>query len=150
MIGTRAALSRAVLAFIGCQLMYAPIDAAVGRSQHYVAVKVAAPPQFDPSLSDPAWQGALMVTDFENLTTRRPAALGTIAYLLYDNDNLYVGFRVHQDGVAIQASQKTNNVNFGQDDCVGIGVDTSGVGSEVYFFEATPAGVRYQQASQST
>src|ERR1700736_4169076 len=140
MTRTRAALSWVAFVLISWQLMYAPADAAVSRAQHYVAVKVTVAPRLEPSLSDPAWHGALTATDFENLTTRRPAALSTVAYLLYDNNNLYVGFHVNQDGVPIQASQKTNNVSFGQDDCVGIGLDTSGVGSEIYYFEATPAG----------
>jgi hypothetical protein len=35
------------------------------------------------------------------------------------------------------------------DDFVGARFDTSGNGSEVYYFEATPAGVRYQAASEN-
>jgi hypothetical protein len=45
--------------------------------------------------------------------------------------------------------QSTNDVGFGTDDFVGAGIDTSGNGSEVYYFETTPAGVRYQAASEN-
>ena len=56
----------------------------------------------------------------------RPSRFATTAYLLYDDKNLYVGFKAEQDGVPIVASQTTNDVGFGLDDFVGIGVDTSG------------------------
>ncbi len=63
---------------------------------------------------------------WENVTTRSPAGFATTAYLLYDDKNLYVGFKADQAGVPIVATQTTNDVGFGIDDFVGIGVDTSG------------------------
>lgn len=127
-----------------------PAGAAVDRTHSYSATRVDHAPQFDPALSDPLWQKAVTASDFHCITTRRPASLNTTAYLLYDDTNLYVGFRAAQDGIPIHAEHTTNDVGFGQDDAVGIGVDTSGAGSQVYYFEATPRGVRYQQASEST
>lgn len=126
-----------------------PAIASADHSQSFQAVKVDAPPPFDASLSDPAWQSAVKATDFTNLTTRKPAPLATTAYVLYDKTNLYVGFRADQSGVPIHADQTTNGVGFGQDDAVGIGIDTSGAGSQVYYFEATARGTRYQQSSES-
>ena len=127
----------------------APAAAAVGRTQSFPAARVTQSPKFDANLSDPEWAKAVKATGFFNLTTRRPAKLETTAYLLYDDQNLYVAFRAQQSGVAIHASQTTNQIGFGQDDAVGIGIDTS-AGAQVYFFEATPRGVRYQQASESS
>jgi hypothetical protein len=126
-----------------------PAAAAVDRNDAFPATRVAAPPKFDSALSDPEWGKAVKATGWFDLTTRRPATLDTTAYLLYDAQNLYVAFRVDQPGIAIHASETTNQIGFGQDDAVGIGIDTS-AGQEVYFFEATPRAVRYQQSSEST
>lgn len=127
----------------------APAAASVDRSHTLAAARATSPPAFDASLADPAWADAVVATGFEDLTTRRPAPLGTTAYLLYDQTNVYVGFKAQQDGVPIHAEQSTNDVGFGQDDAVGVCIDTSGAGTQVYCFETTPRGVRYQQASES-
>ena len=131
-----------------------PAAARVGHDQSFTAVKLppeqAGDPPFDPALSAPIWQQAVSATGFTNLTTRKPAALATTAYLLYDNQNLYVAFKAEQQGVPIHADQTTNGVGLGQDDAVGVGIDTSGSGSQVYYFEATPRGTRYQQCTESS
>src|SRR5690349_17436994 len=124
-------------------------NASVDRSHLYPAALATSPPSFDPSLTDPAWTSAVVANGFEDITTRRPAPLDTTAYLLYDKTNVYVGFKVTQDGVPIHQEQSTNDVGFGQDDAVGVCIDTSGAGTQVYCFETTPRGVRYQQASES-
>lgn len=130
-------------------LLCAPAGATTDRSNSFPAARADTPPKFDAALTDPAWQKAVKATGFFNLTTRRASALSTTAYLLYDDTNLYVAFRAEQSGVPIHASQTTNQIGFGQDDAVGIGIDTS-AGQEVYYFEATPRGVRYQQSSESS
>jgi len=128
------------LAAIACAwfVVAAPAGATVGRSHSVPAVRTSAPPAFDASLSDPAWSSAVVAQDFEDITTRRPAPLGTTALLLYDQTNVYVGFRVQQDGVPIHAEQSTNDVGFGQDDAVGVCFDTSGSGTQSYCFASTP------------
>lgn len=104
----------------------------------------------DPSLADPAWKlGAIAPDGFWNVTKRSPADLKTRVYLLYDDRNLYVGFYAEQPGAPIVRTQSTNNIGFGTDDFVGVGLDTSGAGNNVYLFETTPGGVRYQQASEN-
>ncbi len=84
-----------------------------------------------------------------DVTTRSPATHPTRVFLLYDDRNLYVGFIADQRGVPITATQRTDGVGCGIDDFVGIGIDTTGNGSLVYFFETTPRGVRYQQSSEN-
>jgi hypothetical protein len=134
-----------------CSSRAAARSAAV--SGPYVAAMTQHALGSDTTLSDPDWRRGI-ITDgarsFEDVTTRTVAPLGTAAYVLYDARNLYVAFRVQQRSVAITANQTTNNVGFGLDDFVGIGIDTSGNGSTVYYFETTPRGTRYQQASEST
>jgi hypothetical protein len=70
--------------------------------------------------------------------------------MLYDAQNLYVAFHCEQRGTPIVAGQTTNDVGFGLDDFVGVGLDTSGVGTQAYYFETTPRGVRYEQANENS
>lgn len=109
-----------------------------------------APYDIRPSaFTDAAWQGGLMGSEFFNVTTRVSSRLSTRAYVLYDQKNVYVRFECDQQHVPITALQSTNDVGFGTDDFVGVGIDTGGNGSQVYYFETTPAGVRYQAASEN-
>jgi hypothetical protein len=128
-----------------------PADAAVRSDTALPAVAAPHPLPLDPALSDPAWAAGAIPAGggFENLTTRSPARLETHAFVLYDKTNLYVATRSDQSGVALTATQTTNNVGFGTDDFVGVGVDPSGNGAQVYYFETTPRGVRYQQSSEN-
>ncbi len=92
----------------------------------FTVAKAPHPLQLDPGLADPAWEAGKVPNGdgpWENVTTRAPATLATTAYLLYDDKNLYVGFKAEQSGVPIVATQTTNDVGFGIDDFVGIGLD---------------------------
>src|SRR5215469_7109308 len=138
------------LALLLILLVSAGTAAATSLSQTFVAVQAPRSMALDPQLRDPVWaQGAINGSEFENLTTRTPAILPTSVYLLYDRQNLYIGFKAEQTGVPITATQTTNDVGFGLDDFVGVAIDTTGAGNDVYFFETTPKGVRYQQANEN-
>ena len=76
----------------------------------------------------PIWRTGVTVTDFTDVTTRRPAPLATVAYVLYDAKHLYVGVRNEQPGVPITATQSTNDVGAGLDDSDSVSIDTSGSG----------------------
>jgi len=131
----------------------APALASVPQTFSFTVARAPHPLPLDPALTDPAWAAGKVPLGngpWENVTTRSPSRYPTTAYLLYDDKNLYVAFQARQDGVPITATQTTNDVGFGQDDFVGIGVDTSGTGSQVYYFETTPRGVRYEQANENT
>ena len=127
--------------------------AAVAYPSTYAAVMAQHSLSGDASLSDREWNRGKLVDGphaFQDITTRSAAPFDTAAYVLYDEHNLYVGFKVQQTALPITANQTTNNIGFGLDDFVGVGIDTSGNGSTVYYFETTPRGIRYQQASEST
>ncbi|MBV9027544.1 MAG: hypothetical protein JO311_02930 [Candidatus Eremiobacteraeota bacterium] len=129
-----------------------PAPASVAQSFVFTVARAPHPLPLDPALADSGWAAGLVPTGsgpWQNVTTRSPATLKTTAYLLYDDKNLYVAFKADQPGVPIVATQTTNDVGFGSDDFVGIGVDTSGSGSQVYYFETTPRGVRYEQANEN-
>ncbi|HEY1681005.1 MAG TPA: hypothetical protein VGF98_05170 [Candidatus Tumulicola sp.] len=126
--------------------------ASVGSTFQFTMARAPHPLALDPSLADPAWQTGAVPNGtgpWQNMTTRSPAQFATTAYVLYDDKNLYVGFKAVQTGVPIVASQTTNDIGFGLDDFVGLGVDTSGAGSQAYYFETTPRGVRYQQSNEN-
>ena len=72
-------------------------------------------------LSDPRWEGALTATGFVNLASRAAARDQTWAAVFYDGANLYVGFRVNQS-TPITATQSANQIGFGIDDFVGVGI----------------------------
>ncbi|HEY2473432.1 MAG TPA: hypothetical protein VGI19_01395, partial [Candidatus Cybelea sp.] len=142
----RLAVALAVALTIVC----APVRAAVPASFSFPVARAPHPLALDPTLADPAWAAGQVPEQgpWQNVTTRAPSRYATTAYLLYDDKNLYVGFKADQDGVPITATQTTNDVGFGIDDFVGIGLDTSGGGSQAYYFETTPRGVRTQQANE--
>lgn len=144
-----------LLVFVLCTLLltggFRPAVAAPAvAGMSFAGAQAPHPLTLDPTLSDPAWRTGLLPTGsgMENLTTRAPARHSTVTYLLYDKQNLYIGFKAEQAGTPIVAAQTTNDLGFGLDDFVGIGIDTSD-GNLTYFFETTPRGVRYQQANEN-
>lgn len=129
-----------------------PLYAAVTAKFSFPVTRAPHPLALDPSLADPAWATGRVPDGegpWENVTTRSPAGDSTTAYLLYDDRFLYVAFKAVQRPGSIVATQTTNDVGFGNDDFVGVGIDTSGAGSQAYYFETTPRGVRYQQAVEN-
>src|ERR1700681_3156729 len=88
---------------------WSPAAASVSASATFKAVRAPHPLAPDPALRDPAWPlGQIMPDGFWNLTRHAAAQLFTRVYLLYDDQNLYVGFHVDQAGVPIVAGQTTN------------------------------------------
>ncbi|MGB8907510.1 MAG: hypothetical protein WCC84_02050 [Candidatus Cybelea sp.] len=145
-------LRLALLVVVAIGLSTARAQAAVSQTFSFTVARAPHPLALDPALADPAWAAGLVPNGngpWQNVTTRSPATYPTTAYLLYDDKNLYVGFKAEQPGVPIVATQTTNDVGFGSDDFVGIGVDTSGSGSQVFYFETTPRGTRFEQANEN-
>ncbi|MBV8689939.1 MAG: hypothetical protein JOZ59_07540, partial [Candidatus Eremiobacteraeota bacterium] len=148
-----ASLQKTLFAIFICAiplLAARPAGAVVLASQSFQAVMAPHPLPLDPSLSDPLWaSGAVPDNAYQNLTTRQRAAFTTAVDVLYDAKNLYVAFHSEQGSTPITATQTANDVGFGIDDFVGVGIDPGGNASQVYFFETTPRGVRYAQASET-
>ena len=142
--------SSVAIAALSASIALAPLSAtaAVSYAESFHAQQ--APYDIGPSaFREAAWQSGLMGSEFFNVTTRVSSRLSTRSYVLYDSKNVYVRFECDQKNVPITALQSTNDVGFGTDDFVGVGIDTGGNGSQVYYFETTPAGVRYQAASEN-
>ena len=124
--------------------------ASVAHTAVVRAVKAPQPVPLDASLRDPVWQTALTANGFVNFTVLRPAAHDTVAYLLYDDRNLYVAFRCAQAGVPIVATQTVDHAGVSSDDHVTLWLDTSGNGSRTYSFSANPRGVSSETSSENT
>jgi len=141
-----AAIVAALIALLGPS----KAGAVVSHVDRFTLRSVPHPVTLDPSLSDPLWADAGITGNgtFFDLTRKSAASYVTNAYVLYDASNLYVGFHCEQSA-PVTATQSVNAVGFGLDDFVGIGIDTTSNGSQVYYFETTPRGVRYQQSSEN-
>jgi hypothetical protein len=128
-----------------------PAAAAVSPAFAFAVAKAPHPLALDPSLADPVWQAGKVPQNgaWQNVASKLAAPHATTVYMLYDDKNLYVAFEAEQKGTPIVATQTTNNVGYGTDDFVSVGIDTSASGSQNYLFETTPRGVRYQQASEN-
>jgi hypothetical protein len=125
-----------------------PAALAVTASGTAVAARAAAPFSNDSALSDARWKTAVRMSDFTDATTRLPGRSKTAVALYYDDANLYVAFWCEQSA-PITSLQSTNNIGFGTDDYVGVGIDPTGNADRAYYFEITPIGTRFQQASEN-
>jgi hypothetical protein len=144
-------LLAAALCVGGLALVPCSASAAVTAAFSFPLVRAPHPLPLDASLTDPAWKAGQVPDSgpWADVTTRGSAPLATQAYVLYDDRNLYVAFRVSQHGVPVTATQTEQDAGFGIDDFVGIGVDPSGAGSRDFYFEVTPIGTRYDQANEN-
>lgn len=97
-----------------------------------------------------AWAAPLTFEHFTNVLTQAPATLPTVVTVSFDAQTLYVSFQCSQRGVPITATQHTDEIGFGVDDYVEVGIDTAGNGSQTYYFETTPNAVKFQSLAQAT
>src|SRR5579883_257826 len=152
-MGFSARALAAIVAVAFCvALSGRPASAVVTTAFSFPVARAEKPLSLDPQLSDPAWNAGRVPGNgpWEDLTTRGPAPHETQAYFLYDDKALYVAFRVEQRELPITATQTVQDLGFGVDDFVGVGIDTSGSGSTAYYFETTPLGTRYDLANENS
>lgn len=147
----RSLLSVCVITLIVAVATASPASASVTHNIVVEAVKAKTPPPVPFVLADlAAWQNGMVATDFADIHTLGPARLKTVAYLLYDDADLFVAFRCNQRGVPIVASETSNNSNVTSDDHVTLWIDTSGIGARTYSFTVTPRGTIGQTSSENS
>jgi hypothetical protein len=108
------------------------------------AVKIDAPISLTGKLSDPAWLKAFPVElTFEaQPAENKPARQRTTAMILYDKDNLYIGFRCYDTlPGAIRANLSDRDKIFG-DDYVLASIDTYNNFQRGYEFAVNPYGIQ--------
>ncbi|MDQ2680069.1 MAG: hypothetical protein M3Y21_03480, partial [Candidatus Eremiobacteraeota bacterium] len=126
-----------------------PASAWVAHTANVDAVKVTTPPKIDATLSDPQWRKGVVFENFYDYTNHQPAKQTTIAYLLYDDKNLYLAVHSQQSGVPITATQHVDHAGVGSDDHVSLNLETSGSGARVYQFRANPSGIHDEYSSEN-
>lgn len=102
-------------------------------------------PVIDGDLSDRVWRRAQAVDEFYQVEPIEGAAPSqpTVAYILYDDRNLYVGIYNYDDEPdQIRRSQMQRDATLRDDDAVRIYLDTFGSFRDAYFFGVNPNGAR--------
>jgi hypothetical protein len=74
---------------------------------HYTAGHVSEPITIDGKLDEPAWQQAPRSPRFVDIITGKPPIYDTYAQVMWDDQNLYVSYRVQEP--LVQARYMTNN-----------------------------------------
>jgi hypothetical protein len=102
-------------------------------------------PKIDGDLSDPAWKLAAPIKDFyqnEPKVGTKPSQ-ATEAWILYDNDNLYVAFRAHDtEPGKIARAMMTRDGQLWKDDVVRFALDPQDTKRHGYAFEVSSGGAR--------
>ena len=122
------------------------------KKQHYRIPRAASAVQIDGHLDEEAWTRGLVMEVNNEIDPQRnvPAPVTTVAYLTYDDDNLYVGFRANDPNPAeIRAHLADRDTPF-RDDFVGIIVDTFNDERGGYEFFVNPLGVQMDLALNET
>ena len=97
------------------------------------AVKLDKPLTFDGKLDEAVWQKAVKFNKFFTHNTTRAAQAGTEVYLLYDNSNIYLGFKCFQDRPAkAKATGRTGKVY--SDDSVEMMIDPNATENRYFHF----------------
>ena len=114
-------------------------------SKVFSAVRTETAPQIDGDLSDPVWANAARISDYQEMSPieYRPASERTEAYILFDDDALYVGFYVYDS----KPDEINNNVlqadfSLGSDDKVNLIIDPFNNQRSGYQFQVNANGVR--------
>jgi len=131
--------------FLSALLLLAPfLNAGVTGKAILKPFKTSTPPLLDGRLDDPVWAQARSVTDFETFIPEfgKKQAEKTIAYMAYDEQNLYFAFRClddHPDQIKATLSRRDD---IASSDFVCINLDTFNDQQSLYAFYVTPLGVQ--------
>jgi hypothetical protein len=106
---------------------------------HYTARRATGPIRVDGLLDEPDWQKAEKSPRFVDMATGEPAIYGTRAAVLWDDQNLYVGFWIEEPFVQAKLTEK-NSLIFNENDAE-VFIDG---GDTYYEFETNARGTTYQ------
>ncbi|MES1245109.1 MAG: DUF5916 domain-containing protein [Acidobacteriota bacterium] len=145
----------ALVAPLCAPLLAAPVPTpaeeivANGRKKlHYQIPRADAPIRIDGVLDEEVWQRGLVLDINNEIDPGKniPAPVTTVAYLLYDDDNLYAAFRADDpEPQAIRAHLADRDTPF-RDDWVGLLIDTFNDDRNGYELFVNPLGVQMDLA----
>ena len=108
-------------------------------------VRASSPPQLDGRLDEQVWAEATIITDlhqYEPVDQGEPSE-SSIFYVLYDDDNLYIGARLlDSEPSLIAARQMIQGQSVGVDDRIQVVLDPFNNMRTGYMFQLNPNGVR--------
>ncbi len=106
---------------------------------HYTAYRVAAPPAIDGKLDEACWQAAPRSPRFVDLISGARAVHDTRAAVLWDDENLYVGFWIEEPHVAATLTERDSLIYTNND------VEVFIAGQDAYYeFEINALGTIYE------
>jgi len=111
--------------------------------------RVASAPRLDGRIEPGEWAQAAVLDSFTN---SRPTegirdTLGTIAYVMYDDQNLYIGFHAYDDPAKVQAPIVPRDQVW-QGDWVGVSIDTYNDKQRAFFLCSNPVGIQMDGIDQ--
>ena len=112
------------------------------NSQTIEAVRFQVSPVIDGRLNDSCWQQAARVDKFKVAELETTVPDKTEAYLGFDDEALYVGFRCVQEEASIIANQTRRDGSFQYDDHVAVYLDTYRDQLRSYCFAVSPLGTQ--------
>ncbi|MEM1042812.1 MAG: DUF5916 domain-containing protein [Bacteroidota bacterium] len=115
------------------------------RSIRAVRVEAAASPALDGRLGEAAWRSAEAASGFVQLRPHagEPATQHTEAFVLYDDDALWVGFRCYDDNPDAVVARLARRDDWTISDKVFVSLDSYGDGRTAFGFGVNAAGVKY-------
>jgi hypothetical protein len=114
-------------------------------------VRVTTPPTIDGRLDDAVWQSAEVVTDFHQIRPGdgTPPSEPTELYVLYDDEAIYVGARMHdREPELIAAPTFRHGQGLGSDDRLVLILDPFNTRRAGYRFETNANGIRHDALYQ--
>jgi hypothetical protein len=136
--------SAAVIAFF-LLLIPVPGSAQTGSDKTFLQpLKTDRPPVIDGRLDDPVWKEAPSVTDFETFIPEfgKKQPEKTIAYMAYDRENLYFGFRCFDDHPEKIKAAVSRRDDVQGDDFVCLNLDSFNDQQSLYAFYVNPLGIQ--------
>ncbi len=113
-------------------------------------VRSESAPVLDGKLDDAVWSQAAVIDDMHQILPNEYESPSeqTEIYLLYDDDHLYVGARMHHDQVPMLATRLRQGETYWGDDLFSIMIDTFNDQRNGYRFQANSNGVRMEALYQ--
>jgi len=116
------------------------------HSAEFTATRCENPPKLDGRLDDAIWQKATKIEGFVRQNTGEPAEIKTTAYVLYDDDAIYLGVHcVVPEGEKIRSGKRPGGIGMGKDDIVIFMLDPGGKKTEYFAFYVNADGSVYNE-----
>lgn len=112
------------------------------NSQTIETVKFQTPPVIDGKLDDSCWKNVTAVDAFKIAELEMAVPDKTEAYLGYDDEAIYIGFRSAQEEASIIANQTRRDGSFQYEDHIAVYLDTYHDRRRSYCFAVSPLGTQ--------